>query len=88
MPDEFTHAVFLSHSSRDKALVRPLAERLRADGVKVSSDEWGFPSPAGAGEGARRAGEGRGAALNNERRFIPLRLDDAHITGSLVPCPL
>jgi len=40
MPDEFTHDVFLSHSSKDKAVVRPLAERLRKDGLKVWFDEW------------------------------------------------
>ena len=33
MPDEFPYDVFLSHSAKDKAVVRPLAERLRADGV-------------------------------------------------------
>ena len=32
MPDEFPFDVFLSHSAKDKAVVRPLAERLRADG--------------------------------------------------------
>jgi hypothetical protein len=31
---------FLSHSAKDKAVVRPLAERLRADGLKVWFDEW------------------------------------------------
>ncbi len=36
----FTHDVFLSHSSKDKAVVRPLAERLRQDGLKVWFDEW------------------------------------------------
>ena len=40
MPDEFPCDVFLSHSEKDKAVVRPLAERLRADGVKVWFDEW------------------------------------------------
>jgi len=40
MPDEFPCDVFLSHSAKDKAVVRPLAERLRADGVKVWFDEW------------------------------------------------
>ena len=37
---EFAHNVFLSHSAKDKAVVRPLAERLRADGMKVWFDEW------------------------------------------------
>ncbi len=40
MPDEFPSDVFLSHSAKDKAVVRPLAERLRADGVKAWFDEW------------------------------------------------
>jgi hypothetical protein len=38
--ESFPHDVFLSHSAKDKAVVRPLAERLRADGLKVWFDEW------------------------------------------------
>ena len=41
MPEDFQFNVFLSHSSKDKAVVRPLAERLGADGVKV----WLWPVP-------------------------------------------
>jgi len=37
---DFTHDVFLSHSAKDKAAVRPLAERLRKDGLRVWFDEW------------------------------------------------
>jgi hypothetical protein len=118
MNDEtFPYDVFLSHSAKDKAVVRPLAERLRQDGLKVWFDEWvlkpGDRIPAKIeeglersrvlplahrmGEGARRAGEGCMSAnafgsdgaqlgagtfrfralLNQERRFISLRLDDA-----------
>ena len=33
MPDEFQYDVFLSHSAKDKAVVRPLAERLRLNGL-------------------------------------------------------
>ena len=40
MADEFKYDVFLSHSSKDKAVVRPLAERLRGDGLRVWFDEW------------------------------------------------
>ena len=40
MPDDFQYDVFLSHSAKDKAVVRPLAERWRADGLKVWFDEW------------------------------------------------
>ena len=40
MSDTFHYDVFLSHSAKDKAIVRPLAERLRADGLRVWLDEW------------------------------------------------
>ncbi len=39
MPENFQYDVFLSHSSKDKAIVRPLAERLRKDGLRVFFDE-------------------------------------------------
>jgi small GTP-binding protein len=38
--DTFNYDVFLSHSSKDKPIVRELAERLRADGLRVWFDEW------------------------------------------------
>ena len=38
MPDDFPYDVFLSHSAKDKAVVCPLAERLRKDG-DTSKDE-------------------------------------------------
>jgi len=40
MAADFKFDVFLSHSSRDKAVVRGLAERLRGDGLRVWLDEW------------------------------------------------
>jgi hypothetical protein len=40
MPDNFKYDVFLSHKSKDKAVVRELAERLRRDGLRVWFDEW------------------------------------------------
>jgi hypothetical protein len=40
MSVDFKFDVFLSHSSKDKVVVRPLAKRLRADGLKVWFDEW------------------------------------------------
>jgi len=36
MPNDFPFDVFLSHSAKNPAVVRPLAERLRADAVKHS----------------------------------------------------
>jgi hypothetical protein len=109
MSVEFPYDVFLSHSSKDKAVVRPLAERLRQDGLKVWFDEWvlkpGDSIPAKIEEGLEHsrvlvlcmsanafgsdwaqleAGTFRFRdPLNKERRFIPLRLDDAPIKGSL-----
>lgn len=40
---DFEFDVFLSHSSKDKDIVRPLAERLRDDGLRVWFDEWSIP---------------------------------------------
>ena len=128
MPDEFQFDVFLSHSAKDKAEVRPLAERLRADGVKVWFDEWVLPKDemrrmkaeselhpsllilhhlveeglersrvlvlcisahafgsdwAQVESGTFRTGQRPFRdPLNKERRFLPLRLDDAPVNGS------
>ncbi|HEY3325223.1 MAG TPA: TIR domain-containing protein [Planctomycetota bacterium] len=109
MGDSFSYDVFLSHSSKDKPVVRALAERLRQDGLKVWLDEWeikpGDSIPAKIEEGLERSrvlalcmsANAFGSdwtqlesgtfrfrdPLNKERRFIPLRLDDAPIKGSL-----
>jgi len=40
MSDIFQNDVFLSHSLKDKPVVRELAERLRKDGLSVWFDEW------------------------------------------------
>src|SRR2546425_11620399 len=40
MPPDFQYDAFLSHSAKDKAVVRTVAERLRKDGLKVWLDEW------------------------------------------------
>ena len=109
MPDDFTYDVFLSHSSKDKPVVRAVAERLRADGLRVWLDEWylrpGDSVPSKINEGLEHSrvlvlcmsAHAFGSdwatlesqtflfrdPLNKERRFIPLRLDDAPIKLSL-----
>jgi translation initiation factor 2B subunit (eIF-2B alpha/beta/delta family) len=109
MNDNFSYDVFLSHSSKDKSVVRDIAERLRKDGLKVWFDEWvikpGDNIPAKIEEGLKHSrimvlcmsANAFGAdwaqlesgtfrfrdPLNKERRFIPLRLDNAEIEGSL-----
>jgi hypothetical protein len=40
MADQFNYDVFLSHSAKDKDIVRALAERLRADGLRGWFDDW------------------------------------------------
>jgi hypothetical protein len=93
MNDTFPYDVFLSHSAKDKA-VRPLAERLRQDKLKLRfpfgfrTSCFGFAQPGmsaqafGSDWAQLEAGTcGRGNLpfrdpLNQERRFIPLRLDD------------
>ncbi len=109
MADDFKYDVFLSHSSKDKAVVRSIAERLRADKLRVWFDEWvlkpGDNLPKKLDDGLEdsrvlvlcmsanafgsdwaqlEAGVFRFRdPLNKERRFIPLRLDDTPISGSL-----
>src|SRR3569832_2804848 len=106
---DFKYDVFLSHSSKDKEVVRSIAERLRADGLRVWFDDWeirvGDSIPEKIEEGLEHsrvlvlcmsasafgsdwaqleAGTFRFRdPLNKERRFIPLRLDDAPLKGSL-----
>lgn len=41
--EAFIHDVFLSHSAKDKAVVRPLAERVREAGPRPWFDEWELP---------------------------------------------
>jgi len=104
---EFQYDLFLSHSAKDKAVVRPLTERLRVavrKHLKVWFDEWvlkpGDSIPAKIEDGpfqfgTRNSEFGIAQAgtfrfrdpLNQERRFIPLRLDDAPAGGSpTAPC--
>jgi TIR domain len=40
MADDFTYDVFFSHNSKDKLVVRAIAEQLRADNLRVWFDEW------------------------------------------------
>src|SRR5688572_30982683 len=113
MADAFQYDVFLSHSAKDKTVVRELAERLRKDGLKVWLDEWvlkaGDSIPAKIEEGLEHSrvlvlcmsANAFGSdwaklesgtfrfrdPLNKDRRFIPLRFDDAPIKGSLAQFP-
>src|SRR5258708_2485338 len=53
MGDSFGYDVFLSHGSKDKAVVRPIAERLRGDGLRGWFDE--AEDPAEVEEGLERS---------------------------------
>ena len=52
---KFKYDVFLSHSSKDKAVVCDIAERLRADGLRVWFDETGDSTPAEIEEGLEQS---------------------------------
>jgi len=67
----FNYDVFLSHSAKDKAMALAPAERLRQDGLRVWSDEWECPSPAGAREGGQSPDAGRGTQANS----IPAKIE-------------
>ena len=68
----FAHDVFLSHSSKDKEVVRAVAERLRADGLRVWFDEWeirpGDSIPAKIEEGLEHSRVLACPAVASERR--------------------
>ena len=101
MSDEFPYDVFLSHSMKDKAVVRDVAERLRKDGrlpkVEVRRVEADVPfhpssfklhpfrdwAQLESGPFQMQGHHTLRDPLNKERRFLPLRLDDALIKGSL-----
>ena len=109
MADTLPFDVFLSHSSKDKDVVRPIAERLQADGLKVWFDESamrpGDHIHHKVSEGLKQSrvlvlcmsANAFGSdwatleagtylfrdPLNKDRRFIPLRLDDAPIDPTL-----
>ena len=106
---DFSYDVFLSYSSKDKAVVLGIAERLRMDGLRVWLDDWaiqpGDSIPAKMEDGLEHSrvlvlcmsANAFGSdwallesgtfrfrdPLNKERRFIPLRLDEAPMKGSL-----
>jgi hypothetical protein len=109
MSEHFKYDVFLSHSAKDKCIVRDLANRLEHDGIRVWFDEReikaGDNIPARIEDGLENSrvlilcmsANAFGSdwsqlesytfrfrdPLNKDRRFIPLRLDDAPIKGSL-----
>ncbi len=95
----FPFDVFLCHSSKDKARVRDLAERLRRDGVRVWPDDGEIEEGLEASRvlvlcmsenafGADWA-ELENQTLrfrdpsNQQRRFVPVRLDGAAVEGWL-----
>src|SRR5450759_1595415 len=68
----FTHDVFLSHSAKDKAVVRTVAERLRGAGLRLWFDEWEIPVAASRQSAAFSSGgqppeEEDGGALPSRR---------------------
>ncbi|HEX4965815.1 MAG TPA: TIR domain-containing protein [Thermoanaerobaculia bacterium] len=112
MADGFKYDVFLSHSAKDKAVVRSIAERLRADGLRVWLYDWEVKPRTTKALREKKTEEGLEHSrvlvlcmsahafgsdwsqleagtfrfrdpLNKERRFIPLRIDAAPVTGTL-----
>jgi hypothetical protein len=87
MAEAFQCVVFLSHSAKDKAVVRPLAERLRGDGpVAASRQSAAFSSE----RLAREDGEDGGALCRRHAGKIALGTFQlsAFILQPLVGTPL
>ncbi len=90
MAEDFQYDVFLSHSAKDKAVVRTVEERLRKDALldvslRFRVSEFGFPPLAaclsanafGSDWAQLEAGTFRfHDPLDQEHRFIPLRRAD------------
>jgi TIR domain len=111
MAGDFKYDAFLSYSSKDVDVVRELAERLRADDVRVWFDEWVVKAGAHVSDVIEKGLEqsrvlvfcmsenGFGSKwarlesgtfrfrdpLNEELRFIPLKLDDVQVPVPLAP---
>ena len=85
MSEQFGYDVFLSHSSKDKAVVRAVAERLRKDGVRVWFDEWeikaGDSIPAKIEEGLEKS---RACAMQIGQYVRPLGLGAVGIQHALI----
>src|SRR6266404_4400356 len=47
MTDDFRYDVFFCHSTVDERAALPIAERLRADGLRIWAPKWNVP-PAGS----------------------------------------
>jgi hypothetical protein len=75
MGQDFQYNVFLSHSAKDKAVVRPLAERLRQDGLKVCRVPPKREREGGFDEWVLNPGDSIPAKVNEAHRFIPVQLD-------------
>jgi len=109
MNERFSFDVFLSYSSKDKEVVRPLASRLQENGVRVWFNEWEL-EPGDDVSARIQAGLENSRVLvlclsenalgsdwhalerqtfrfrdprNKDRRFVPLRLDNAPLHGAL-----
>jgi WD40 repeat protein/GTPase SAR1 family protein len=94
MPDRFTYDVFLSHNTRDKPRVRALAEKLRAAGLRVGTEDGLEAARAQvlclspAALGSEWVALERSTVLfrdptNAGRRFIPLLLADCELPDAL-----
>ena len=66
MSETFQYDIFLSHSSKDKLVVRDVAERLRKDGLQTVTQLSTLNSQLRSGTFRFRD------PLNKERRFLPL----------------
>jgi hypothetical protein len=94
MADAFQYDVSLNHSAKDKAVVRPLAERLRKDGLKLAKfvirhSSFGIAKPCMS---AHAFGSDWGAqffsmSLTNRRMALSIPLWPPRFLTRLPPMP-
>jgi hypothetical protein len=89
VPDAFPHDVLLSYSAKDKAVVQPPAERLRADGLKVWPVAPKRPRVGGFDERVLEPGDSIPAkiheGLDHSCVLVLCRTDKTHARLSAAP---
>jgi len=86
MADDFAYDVFLSHSSKDKPVVRAVAERLRADHPEATELSAGMSGDLEAAVAAGATFVRVGTAIFGERP-LPSGEDRGIRTTRVTPAP-
>jgi hypothetical protein len=82
----FTYDVFLSHSAMDKAVVRPLAEWLRGEGLKVWPVPPKHPGVGGFDQWVLKPGDGIPAKIEDRLEHFQSAFQPLALSLQPLPC--